>query len=267
MTAAPTAGMLDLGDQHLEYHAYPAMSDGGPTVVFLHEGLGCVDMWRDFPARVAAATGCAVVVYSRAGYGRSTPVPLPRPLSYMTREGIEVLPRLLKKLGLDKVILVGHSDGGSISIVHAGCQAVHPGLMGVILMAPHVFNEELCVASIREAKIAFETGDLRARLKKYHGNNVDCAFWGWNGAWLDPGFWHWNIEEFLPTIHVPMMVLQGHDDVYGTAIQWQAICRQSGGPVEVVELEKCGHSPFRDQPKASLAAVTAFIRSRQESLS
>ena len=139
--------------------------------------------------------------------------------------------------------------------------------MGVVLMAPHVFNEELCVASIREAKVAFETGDLRARLKKYHGNNVECAFWGWNGAWLDPGFWHWNIEEFLPTIRVPMMVIQGKDDIYGTAIQWQAICRQSGGPVEVVELEKCGHSPYREQPEASLAAVTAFIQSRQESLS
>ena len=264
MTPGPSAGILDLGDQLLEYHAYPASQDGRPTVVFLHEGLGCVDMWRDFPARLAAATGCPAVVYSRAGYGRSSPVSLPRPLSYMTHEGVEVLPRLLDRLAPGKVILAGHSDGASISIVHAGCKTAHPGLMGVVLMAPHVFNEELCVASIREAKQAYETGELRARLKKYHGNNVDCAFWGWNGAWLDPAFWHWNIEAFLSGIRVPMMVVQGRDDVYGTAIQWQAIQRQSGAPVQVVELDQCGHSPYRDQPEATLAAMTAFIQNLQE---
>lgn len=261
MTRPPTAGILDLGDQQLEYQVIPG---SGPTLLFLHEGLGCIGMWRDFPARTHAATGCPVVVYSRAGYGASSPVPLPRPLDYMTTEGIAVLPRLLDALALDKVILVGHSDGASISLVHAGSPVVHPGLLGLVLMAPHVFNEELCVASIREAKVAYDSGDLRERLRRYHGENVDCAFRGWNGAWLDPDFWHWNIERFLPGIAVPMLVIQGRDDVYGTAIQWQAIRRQSGGPVEIAELNDCGHSPYRDQPEATLAAMTAFIRSIQE---
>ena len=252
-------GFLDLAGTRVEYRWIAPAVANRPTLVLLHEGLGCVALWKDFPDRLAAATGCGTFVYSRAGYGRSSPVPLPRPLRYMHDEGLQALPRLLEELGLERVVTVGHSDGASIALVHAG--GADPGhrVRGLIVEAPHVLCEELSVASIRQAREAYQQGDLRARLARLHGDNVDVAFWGWNQAWLDPDFMRWNIEEYLPGISVPVLVVQGRDDQYGTAEQYQRIQRGSGGPVEVLVLDACGHSPHRDQPDATLAAMARFV--------
>ena len=230
--------------------------------MFLHEGLGCVDIWRDFPDRLAAATGCAALVYSRAGYGRSSPVPVPRPLRYMHDEGLGVLPRLLDAAGLEEVVLVGHSDGASIALIHAG--GADPGgrVRGVVAEAPHVLCEDLSVASIRRAREDFLHGDLRPKLARLHGENVDCAFWGWNRAWLDPGFARWNIEEYLPSIRVPLLVLQGRQDPYGTEEQIRRIRAWCGGPTEVLLLDDCGHAPHRDQPAVALEAMSGFVGRR-----
>lgn len=252
-------GHLEVGGARLEYRALPASAPDRPTLVFLHEGLGSVSLWRDFPDQVAAATGCGALVYSRAGYGRSSPVSVPRPLTYMQDEGLVVLPRLLDAAGLDDVILIGHSDGASIALVHAG--GADPGgrVRAVVVEAPHVFCEDLSVASIRKAREAYQAGDLRARLARHHGDNVDVAFWGWNRAWLDPGFARWNIEEYLPRIRVPVLVIQGRDDEYGTEAQYRAIQAACGGPTRVVVLEACAHSPHRDQRAATLAAIASFV--------
>jgi pimeloyl-ACP methyl ester carboxylesterase len=251
-------GRIDLGDQQLEYRWIKPTRADRPTLVFLHEGLGCVAIWKHFPDRVAEATGCGVFIYSRAGYGKSSPVSVPRPLSYMHHEGLDVLPRLLDKLGLSDLILVGHSDGASIALIHAGGTPA-PQTRGVVVLAPHVMNEECCVASIRLAKQAYETGDLRARLMPLHHDNVDCAFWGWNGAWLDPDFMRWNLEEFLAPIRVPVLVIQGRDDEYGSHVQYDSIKAKCGAPCEVLLLDQCRHSPHKDQPEATLAAIARFV--------
>ncbi len=259
MTALAPQGHLPVDGALLEVRWLPAAAPEQPALVLLHEGLGCVALWKDFPDRLAAATGAGVLVYSRAGYGRSSPVEVPRPLGYMQDEGLRVLPRLLDEAGLEEVVLLGHSDGGSIALVHAG--AADPGgrVKGLVTFAAHVLCEELSVRSIEEARRAYLHGDLRQRLMRLHGDNVDCAFWGWNRAWLDPGFRAWNLEEYLPGIRVPALVVQGRDDPYGTEEQVRRIVRGSGGPTEVLWLERCGHSPHRDQPEATLRAVADFF--------
>jgi pimeloyl-ACP methyl ester carboxylesterase len=198
-------------------------------------------------------------VYSRAGYGRSSPVALPRPLRYMHDEALDVLPRVLDTACLDDVILVGHSDGASIALVHAGGADGARRVRGVVAMAPHVFCEALSISSIRAAREAFERGELRAKLARRHGENVDVAFRGWNDAWLDPAFARWNIEEYLPRIAVPVLVVQGRDDEYGTAAQYRSIAARCGGPTEVVVLDACRHSPQRDQPEATIEAIAGFV--------
>lgn len=228
------------------------------TLVFLHEGLGCADMWRDFPARLAAATGCGAMVYSRLGYGRSDACTLPRPVSFMHHEGLKVLPELLETAGIKTCVLIGHSDGGSISIVYAGGTPARP-LKGLITEAAHVFCEELSVQSICEAKERYLNGDLRKKLAKYHGDNVDCAFWGWNGVWLDPDFMQWNLEEFLPGIKVPMLAIQGKEDQYGTPAQLEAIAKQAGGGIKPLILPDCAHVPHIDQTEATFQAMQDFI--------
>jgi len=228
------------------------------TIVLLHEGLGCVAMWRDFPERLAQLTGLGVLAYSRAGYGRSDPVTLPRPLSYMHDEATIVLPAVLDHWALRSVIPVGHSDGASIAAIHAGVTRDRR-LRGLVLMAPHFFVEQVSVDSICQAKVAYETADLRDRLARHHGANVDCAFRGWNDAWLDPGFRDRNIEPFLAGIEVAMLVIQGLDDEYGSARQVAAAERQSGGPVETRLLDNCRHAPHRDRPEETLAAIAAFV--------
>jgi pimeloyl-ACP methyl ester carboxylesterase len=216
-------------------------------------------MWRDFPARLAEATGLGALVYSRAGYGRSDPVPLPRPLRFMHDEALVVLPEVLEAAGIRDAILVGHSDGGSIALIHAGSgQATR--VCALVLEAPHVFCEEISVRSIAAAGEKYRQGDLRRALERHHGANVDVAFWGWNRAWLDPGFRAWNIEEYLPGVGVPVLVIQGDRDEYGTLKQLDAIAAGCRGPVERLVLPDCGHSPHREQPEATLAAIVSFLR-------
>jgi pimeloyl-ACP methyl ester carboxylesterase len=237
---------------------------GAPTLVFLHEGLGSARQWRDFPRKLAAATGCGLLVYSRRGYGGSDPVPLPRPLTYMHEEGERELPALLGDTSITDAILFGHSDGASIALVAAGSGRA-PSVRGLILEAPHVFCEELSVRSIAAARDAYERGDLRDKLRRWHGDNVDVAFWGWNRAWLDPGFAAWSIESYLPCVGVPVLQLQGRDDPYGTEAQLRSIERGASGPVTTLLLDHCGHAPHKDQPAAVLKAATDFILAIKDS--
>ncbi len=251
-------GYLNVSGVRLEVKKFHGVVHKAPTLIFLHEGLGCIDMWRDFPEKLVQLTGCPALVYSRRGYGRSQPCELPRPLNYMHIEAMDVLPQLLAAAAIEDYILVGHSDGGSISLIHAG-SCVGDGLRGIVTMAPHVFCETLSVRSIAQARQAFLDNGLRERLAKYHGENTDGAFWGWNGAWLDPNFMHWNIEEFLADIKVPQLVLQGEDDQYGTPAQVQAIAKQAGAPVAVCMLADCGHSPYKEQESLSLKLIVDFV--------
>src|SRR5690349_11637147 len=231
---------------------------GSPTLVFLHEGLGSIRQWRDFPARVAAATGCRALVYDRYGYGQSDVLAEPRrTVRFMHDEALGALPELLKSLAVDRPVLIGHSDGASIALIHAG--AGHE-VRGVVAMAPHVFIEPVCLTSIDKAAHSFETTDLAARLGRYH-RDARRTFYGWADVWLDPDFKGWDIrDDYLPKITAPVLAIQGHDDEYGTMAQLDEIERRVKGPCELLKLEKCGHAPFRDQPEATLAAVTAFIR-------
>ena len=247
---------LAIAGHHLEYQQI-AGDPGRPTLVFLHEGLGSVAMWREFPAQLANATAAPAVVYSRYGYGNSEPIATPRGVSYMHDEALIALPELRRVLGLDDVILVGHSDGASIAIIHAG--GGRWPVRGLVLEAPHVFVEDVSVASIEEARIAYETTDLRQRLKRYHAN-VDSAFRGWNDIWLHPDFRAWNVTEFLPAIACAVLAIQGAEDEYGTLAQLDAIEHGVGGRFERLVLAGCKHSPHRDQPQAVLAAMADFIR-------
>ena len=251
---APGAIVAD--GKRLEALAYGPPPDRAPTIVMLHEGLGCVALWRDFPQKLAAATGHGVFAYSRAGYGGSEPVDLPRPLDYMSREARFSLPAALDAIGLRRGILLGHSDGASIAAIRAGDQA-DARIEGLVLMAPHLFTEPMGLASIAEAGHAYETGDLRAKLAKYHAH-VDCAFRGWNDAWLDPGFEAWNIEDAVGRWRVPALVIQGADDPYGTSRQVRAIEARSPAPVTSLILEACRHAPQADQPEATLDAIVRF---------
>jgi len=226
--------------------------------VFLHEGLGSTSLWKDFPQRVVDATGCCALVYSRYGYGKSDQLTEPRTVDYMHKEALETLPQVLEGLAVRNPILIGHSDGASISIIHAasGCWPVR----GLVLMAPHVFVEEITVASIAQAKTAFETTDLADKLRRHHDDPVG-AFRGWNDIWLHPDFRAWSIEACLPRIVAPVLLIQGEDDQYGTMAQIEAIERQLGGSAESVVLSRCAHSPHVDQVETTLAAIAGFVES------
>lgn len=249
---------LEVGGKQLEAVWLGPPPGEAPTLVFLHEGLGCAAMWRDFPDRLAEATGCGALVYSRLGYGRSEPCSLPRPVRYMHDEGLTVLPELLEVAGIRDCILVGHSDGGSIAIIYAGGTPAAP-LRGVIAEAAHVLCEDVTVRSIEQAGEAYMHGGLRAKLERYHDENTECAFWGWYGAWTSPEFRKWNLAEYLPGIKVPMLVIQGEDDQYGTRAQVEAIRRGAGARAQVLMLPECGHSPHLEQDEATLEAMAAFV--------
>lgn len=241
----------------LEYEWLGADAPGRPALVFLHEGLGSIRQWRDFPAQVAQAAGCRALVYSRYGYGQSDVLREDRAgVRFMHREALEALPALLSALRIDNPVLVGHSDGASIALIYAGSPG-HP-VRAVAVMAPHVFVEPICVESIRKASAAFAGTDLAQRLGKYHRDPAK-TFHLWADAWLDPAFLQWNIEEYLPGISCPVLAIQGKDDEYGTMEQLARIERGVRGPCELVKLEHCGHAPFRDQPQAVLAALTRFV--------
>ncbi len=249
---------LKVRGRHLEIAWHGPGPGEAPTLIFLHEGLGCVNMWRDFPAKLANITGCGSLVYSRLGYGRSEPCDLPRPVRYMHNEGIEVLPELIKVAGIRKCLLIGHSDGGSIALIYAGGTPAGP-LRGLITEAAHVFCESINIVSIKEAKKSYWTGNLRKKLKKYHGANTECAFQGWNNAWLHPDFLSWNIEKYLPGINVPILIIQGENDNYGTVAQVDAIDKKTGGNSERLMLSECGHSPHKDREEVVLEAMKQFV--------
>lgn len=254
----PSEGFLLAAGRRLEYTWIPPRRDALPTLVLLHEGLGCMAMWRDFPQQLAAQTGAGVFTYSRAGYGSSQAADLPRPVRYMHDEALHVLPQVLDNAGIRDNVLVGHSDGASIALIYTGGVA-REDVRGLVAMAPHVFNEQLCIDSIRAAKRAYATTDLRQRLARYHGAQVDAAFRGWNDVWLLDEFRHWNIEQYLDTIRVPVLLVQGEQDQFGTRRQLEAIERRTGGTCRTVLLPECAHSPHRDQPQATLQAVANFV--------
>ncbi len=249
-------GFLTIDSAELEYRLIGPQPSSAPCIVLLHEGLGSVGLWGDFPDKLQAATGASVFAYSRAGYGASTPVTLPRPLDYMHREALDVLPKLLEAIGFQRGLLVGHSDGASIAAIYAGGREDHR-LDGVVLIAPHVIVEDISVNSIAAIRTAYETTELRSKLGRWH-KNVDNAFYGWNGAWLDPAFRAWDITDFLAYIRVPVAVIQGIDDQYGTARQAEIIAAECYCPVELTMLPKTGHSPQREAPDATLRVIADF---------
>lgn len=251
------SGFLSIGPHSLEYRMIGPRPDKAPTLVLLHEGLGCVGLWGDFPEKLTQATGCGVFVYSRAGYGQSSPVTLPRPLTYMHDEAREILPKLLDAIGFQRGLLIGHSDGASIAAIYAGTHQDHR-VGGLVLIAPHFFTEDMGIAAIVEAKKAYETTDLRQKLARWH-KDPDSAFKGWNGAWLDPGFRNWDITEPLAYIRVPLLIVQGEDDQYGTVAQIEAAERECYCPVEIALLPGARHSPQRETPEATLKTISDFV--------
>tara|TARA_E500000305_G_C3990609_1_gene221784 strand:- start:298 stop:1143 length:846 start_codon:yes stop_codon:yes gene_type:complete len=251
------AGSVQIGGATLETYSVGPPPGETPTLVLLHEGLGCVDLWRDFPQRLFAETGCGVFAFSRAGYGRSDACSLPRPLDYMTREAVSVLPEVLDAIGFMDGILIGHSDGASIAAIYAGAQR-DPRVRGVVLMAPHFFTEAMGLAAIAEARTAYSYGDLRDRLAKYH-EHVDAAFRGWNDAWLDPGFEEWNIQNYLDEVTVPVLCLQGDSDQYGTRAQVDVVAQRTPGPVTIRMIPDCRHSPHLEAPDVVQTEIAAFL--------
>jgi pimeloyl-ACP methyl ester carboxylesterase len=232
------------------------MWDGDPgqrSLVLLHEGLGSVGLWRDFPARLNAATGRRVVAFSRFGHGRSEPPPQPRTPTFFHEEALEVLPEVLEQLDAPEPILVGHSDGASIALIHAG----HHPVAGIALLAPHAFVEDVTVAEIRIARERYTAGDLRERMARHH-DDVDAAFRGWCDVWLDPAFRDWNLESDAERVTCPVLLIQGVDDPYGTLAQLDRIQARVRGPVTRLELPG-GHSPQLEATEQVLAAITDWL--------
>jgi pimeloyl-ACP methyl ester carboxylesterase len=255
MTLAPS-GHLHINGSDLEYRMIgPAPADA-PTIVMLHEGLGSAALWGDFPDRLQAATGMGVFVYSRAGYGASSQVALPSSLDYMSREALDILPLVLDAIGFERGILLGHSDGASIAAIHAGGTGDHR-VRGVVLIAPHFITEEMGLAAIAETRRAYETTGLRDKLARWH-QNVDNAFYGWSDAWLDPDFRRWDISDYLAYIRVPVAILQGDADQYGTIRQIEIAQEECYCPVDVTIIPGAGHSPHREVPELTLATISEF---------
>jgi len=247
----------------IEYVWINGDATAAPLLVFLHEGLGSVAMWRDWPARLCAATGCRGLIYSRPGYGRSTPK---RPNEhwepdFLERQALDVLPALLAAVEVDlqrdRVILFGHSDGGSIALIHAAQFGAQ--LAGIVVLAPHIKVEAISVSSIERARVVYETTDFRSRLARFH-DDVDSAFYGWNDVWLDQRFEAWSIESGLARIACPVLAIQGVDDEYGTMAQIDGIAA-AAPRVALLKLEACGHSPHRDQPEQVTQAVRDWLTS------
>jgi pimeloyl-ACP methyl ester carboxylesterase len=246
---------LNLDGRRIEYRVLQPEAGNGVDLVMLHEGLGSVSMWREFPEQLARATGCRTLVYSRLGYGRSSPLDAPREVDYMHEEARRWLPAILKQLKIRRPVLLGHSDGASIALLHAASPNVE--VAGIIALAPHVKVEEISVRNIGAARTAYLETDLRERLRRHHAD-VDAAFWGWNRIWLDPAFRGWNIENLLPSIHCPILAIQGQDDEYGTMEQIASIARLAPD-CRMLALPACRHSPHRDRARAVLAAAEVFI--------
>lgn len=247
---------LSVDDVELEYKFIKKKSTRS-TIVLLHEGLGCVSMWKDFPERLAQETGLSVFAYSRSGYGGSSAIELPRPLNFHTKEALEVLPFVIEKMNIEEHFLLGHSDGASIGIIYAGSN-LQPNLKGLILLAPHLIAEQKCVEQIEEAVALYRSGGLREQLEKYHGENTDCAFLGWSGAWVHPSFVDWNIEKYLHGINIPLLMFRGVDDPYNTNWHVEKIRQTVVSLVCHHELLECGHSPHVDAFDAVMESVANF---------
>jgi len=226
-----------------------------PAAVLLHEGLGSIGLWRGVPAALHGATSRRTVTYSRAGYGRSGPAALPRPVTYMHHEADVVLPALLAALDVERPVLVGHSDGASIALLFAG--GGHD-VAGLVLLAPHVVVEDVSVEAIAAARANYDEGDLRARLARHH-DDVDVAFRGWNDVWLDPAFRRWDITDRLAAITAPVVVIQGADDPYGTIRQVDLIARGVAGPCERLVLPDVGHAPHLEAADAVLPVLVDAV--------
>ncbi|MBI3758384.1 MAG: alpha/beta hydrolase [Deltaproteobacteria bacterium] len=255
--SANRRSFINVQSKRLEYIRLPPATPRteATPIVFLHEGLGSIALWRDFPQRVADATGCEAIVYSRYGYGKSAALQAARPVSFLHDEALQALPELLDKLQINRPILFGHSDGGSIALIHAGSR-IRP-VSGLIVLAPHVMVEEIGLANIQQVRENYLTTDLKQRLARYH-DDPDSAFWGWNDAWLHPDFRAWNIEEYLPPTPCPVLAIQGEQDEYGTLAQLERIAAKAP-EVELLKLNPCGHSPHKDQPEAVLQATRRFV--------
>jgi pimeloyl-ACP methyl ester carboxylesterase len=240
----------------LEYQWVGDTASTHPVLVFLHEGLGSLAMWKDFPARMCSELGFKGLVFSRYGYGRSTPKPPDErwPVSFMHAQAHEVLPALFDALNIRRPWLFGHSDGGSIALLHAARFSV----AGVVVVAPHLFVEDVAIASIQKARVAYATADLKQRLARYHAD-PDSAFRGWNDIWLDPAFRRWNIEAELATIAAPVLAMQGADDEYGTLAQIDGIAKALP-KARLLVIPECGHSPHRDQPELLMRYTAEFVR-------
>ncbi len=249
-----------MGDHRLEVAWLGPGPKESPTLVFLHEGLGSVSAWRDFPALLAKASGCGALIYSRRGYGSSDPAPLPRSVRFMHEEALEVLPRVLERFGIEAPILVGESDGASIALLYAGTAAGERRPRALLLEAPHLFVEEVCLRSIVSAREAYARGDLKKSLSRHHATDVDSTFHGWCDVWLDPAFREWSIRESLAGITAPVLAIQGEDDPYGTLRQVEDLAAGSGGYVELVVRPGCGHSPHREEPGRTLETMARFLR-------
>jgi pimeloyl-ACP methyl ester carboxylesterase len=249
-------GFLTANGAHLEYACWGPAPDQAPTIVLLHEGLGCVALWRDFPQRLAEATGMGVLAYSRAGYGQSDGKALPWSINYMTDEAVEVLPAVLDVIGFRSGILMGHSDGATIASIYCG-SIEDMRVRGLVVMAPHYFTEPMGLAAIAQAKVAYDNGDLKPRLAKYH-KDVENAFRGWNDSWLNPEFEAWNVGDVTDYLRIPALAIQGRQDEYGTLAQVDEIATRSYAPVEVSVIEDCGHAPHLDHPDKVLSAVRDF---------
>jgi pimeloyl-ACP methyl ester carboxylesterase len=256
MSLADT-GFLDLPPLRLEYRMIGPRPDVAPTIVMLHEGLGSVALWGTFPEKLAAATGAGVFVYSRAGYGKSAPGKLPRTVRFMHEEATDVLPRVLEAIGFQRGFLFGHSDGASIAAIYAGSVQDHR-VRGLVLVAPHFFTEEMGVAEIERARTAFASGGLREKLERWHAD-VDGAFRSWSEPWLDPQFRQWDITEALGYIRVPILIVQGENDQYGTLRQLDVAKEECYCPVETAVLPGIRHDPCREAPEEVLEVAAPFV--------
>ena len=261
-TTTTTSGYFSIDGLSIEYRKIEATERWAPTLVFLHEGLGSVGLWRDFPDRLCAATGCAALIYSRQGHGSSTPLPrnaageIDPDAEYLKREADEMLPKVMDAAGIDRAILVGHSDGGSIALMMA---ATNPHrVIGCIVEAPHVMVEEITVKGIRRASRAYSSGDLRAGLAKYH-KDPEGIFMRWYRTWTNPGFAAWNIYNRLPHIRCPILGIQGEEDQYGSFSQLTTIRDSVAGPVEMQGLKRCGHTPHGEYPELVMESILKFL--------
>lgn len=253
------AQRVTIGTGGVEYVDMSPTDDavGLAPLVFLHEGLGSLSLWKDFPAAIHAATGRRTVVWSRHGYGQSAVVAEPRGVDYMHHEALQVLPAFLDALDLSSPVLVGHSDGGSIALIHAGTQGMGP-VSALVLVAPHVIVEDESIEGIAAARETFLTTDLEQRMGRHHADPA-ATFWGWNDIWLDPAFRDWDITDVLAGVACPVLAIQGVDDQYGTLRQLDLIEAGVHGDVQRIHLPDCGHAPHLERPDPTRGAIVAFL--------